>query len=128
MVTAHVTVFDRQSGQELAKMEPAKWSYRKPEDQVTTEVDKRMTLAEDLYLVLGAYDGGAGTAVLQMKINPLVNFVWIGCAFLMMGFSIAVWPDRRREVVPFFSRRTAQAAIGAATLMLTVLCIALSFL
>ena len=55
-------------------MAPAKWAYRKPEDQVTTEVDKRMTLQEDLYLVLGAYDGEKGTAVLELKVNPLVRW------------------------------------------------------
>jgi cytochrome c-type biogenesis protein CcmF len=128
MVTAHLTVFDRKTGAELAKMDPAKWAYRKPEDQVTTEVDRRMTFAEDLYLVLGAYDGGQDTAVLQMKVNPLVNFVWLGCSFLMMGFAIAVWPDRRREAVPAFSRRTAQVAAGAATLALAMLSIVMAFL
>ncbi|MCC7385420.1 MAG: heme lyase CcmF/NrfE family subunit [Deltaproteobacteria bacterium] len=128
MVTAHVTVSDKDSGEELGKMHPAKWAYRKPEDQVTTEVDKRMTPAEDLYLVLGGYDGQTNAAVLQLKINPLVNFVWLGCAFLMFGFSLAVWPDRRTAPVPAFSRRTALAATGWATFLLGALSALLAFL
>jgi cytochrome c-type biogenesis protein CcmF len=127
MATAHVSILQRGTDKELGKMAPAKWSYRKPEDQVTTEVDKRMTMAEDLYLVLGAYDAQSGTAVLQLKVNPLVNFVWLGCSFLMFGFAIAVWPDRRRSPVPVFSRRTALAASGWATLLLGVLSVVLAF-
>lgn len=126
MVTAHVTVLDH-AGNELGKMAPAKYAYRKPEDQVTTEVDKRMTLAEDLYLVLGTYDAERNAAVLQLKVNPLVNFVWLGCAFLMFGFGVAVWPDRRAVRAPVYSRRTAQAAAGVASFALAILSAGLAF-
>jgi len=127
MVTAKLTVMDKVTGEILGTMAPAKWSYRKPEEQVTTEVDKRMTLGEDLYLVLGGYDGNTQTAVLQLKVNPLVNFVWMGCSFLMLGFSIAVWPDRKTSPVPLFSRRTAMAAASWATLLVGVVSFALAF-
>jgi cytochrome c-type biogenesis protein CcmF len=128
MITAHLTVFDRKSGAELSQMAPAKWAYRKPEDQVTTEVDKRMTLGEDLYLVLGAYDGQKDSIVLQMKVNPLVNFVWLGCSFLMLGFAIAVWPDRRREAALVPSRRrAANLAIGTTTLALALAALLAAF-
>ncbi len=120
MVTAHVTVLDK-AGKELGTMAPAKWAYRKPEDQVTTEVDKRMTLAEDLYLVLGTYDAERKAAVLQLKVNPLVNFVWLGCGFLMFGFGVAVWPERRAVRAPIYSKRTAQAAAGVASFALAML-------
>lgn len=99
MVTAHVSVADRHSGEHLTTLAPAKWAYRKPEEQVTTEVDKRMSFAEDLYLVLGGYDAERKTAALQIKVNPLVNFVWLGCGILCLGFGIAVWPDKRRARV-----------------------------
>lgn len=127
MITARVSVFDKNTGAELGKMSPAKWAYRKPEEQVTTEVDKRMTMAEDLYLVLGGYDAESGAAALQLKINPLVNFVWLGCSFLMFGFTIAVWPERRTSPSRVMSRRTATAAVGWATLLLSVLTTILAF-
>ena len=47
-----------------------------------------MTLAEDLYLVLGGFDPDGKSAIIQLKVNPLVNFVWLGCSFLMLGFGV----------------------------------------
>lgn len=104
MVTADLTVFRRGTDEKLAKLAPAKWFYRKPEDQVTTEVDKLSSLREDLYLVLGGFDGRQQSVALQVKVNPLVNYVWLGTAFMMLGFGIAVWPDRRTV--------TTRASIG----------------
>jgi cytochrome c-type biogenesis protein CcmF len=128
MITAHVTVFDTGTQNEIGKLHPAKWFYRKPEDQQTTEVDKRMSFRDDLYLVLGGYDAEASTAVLQVKVNPLVNFVWLGCAFLMIGFAIAVWPERRTAEARLPVRRFVPAAAGAATLMLGILSAILAFI
>jgi cytochrome c-type biogenesis protein CcmF len=97
MVTADVTVRKAGTDEIIGQMEPAKWAYRKPEDQVTTEVAKMMSMREDLYLVLGGYDAENNIATLQLKVNPLVNFVWLGCTFTMFGFAIAVWPDRKKS-------------------------------
>src|SRR5688500_2556731 len=44
MITAHTTVF--RDGEELAKMYPAKWFFRKHEDQPTTEVAIRRSISE----------------------------------------------------------------------------------
>ena len=124
MVTAHVTLLEGET--EIAKMAPAKWAYRKPEDQVTTEVDKHLTLAGDVYLVLGAYDADAGTVVLQMKFNPHVNFVWLGCGFLMFGFCIAAWPDAQKS----HARGAAKArrfAVGFATMAAALVATVLAF-
>ncbi|MGF1509422.1 MAG: heme lyase CcmF/NrfE family subunit [Myxococcota bacterium] len=96
LVNADLSILSRSSGELLAEKSPAKWFYRKPEDTVTTEVDKLSGLSEDLYLVLGSFDPQTRSAALQVKINPLVNYVWLGCAFLMFGFGVAVWPDRKR--------------------------------
>jgi cytochrome c-type biogenesis protein CcmF len=125
MATAEISVFDAESGAALGTLKPGKWMYRKPEEQVTTEVDKRMSLVEDLYLVLASIDGD-DKAVLQIKINPLVNFVWLGCSFLMFGFAIAVWPERGRARAALWSRQGALAATGWATFLLGVLTAALA--
>ena len=55
MVTAHVTVKDT-NGKELGKMNPAKWYYRKHEEEPTTEVAIRRSFAEDLYIVMPAFE------------------------------------------------------------------------
>ena len=127
MITAHVTALGRGSDRALGTLKPAKWFYRKPEDQVTSEVDKLMSLQDDLYLVLGGYDVEAKTAVLQLKVNPLVNFVWLGTGFLMLGFSVAVWPERRTSERRVPRRRWMPAAAGTTTLLLGVLSLVLAF-
>jgi len=127
MVTAHVTLLDQESGQPVARMFPAKWAYRKPEDQVTTEVDKYLTAAGDVYLVLGAYDAEAGTAVLQLKFNPLVNFVWLGTAFLILGFGIAAWPDKKKSVAAVGARRGLRLAFGTTSMIVSIIAAILAF-
>jgi cytochrome c-type biogenesis protein CcmF len=126
MITADVTVLGA-SGAVIGTLHPAKWAYRKPEEQVTTEVAKRMSLRDDLYLVLGGYEAETGTAALQLKVNPLVNFVWLGCTFLMLGFAIAVWPERRRAREPVRVRTLAPAMAGAAALLFGLASAVLAF-
>src|SRR5687767_10526302 len=50
MITGHTTVF--RDGEEIARMYPAKWFFRKHEQEPTTEVAIRRTFSEDLYLVM----------------------------------------------------------------------------
>jgi cytochrome c-type biogenesis protein CcmF len=128
MVTARVTVLDAKTGAVLDHLSPAKWSYRKPEEQVTSEVSRLVSLREDLYLVLGGFDGENQIAALQLKVNPLVNFVWLGCSFLMIGFTITVWPEPTRTREPVRVRRLAAAFAGAATLLFGALSFVLAFL
>jgi cytochrome c-type biogenesis protein CcmF len=127
MVTARVSVFEAGTENFLGNMAPAKWTYRKAEEQTTTEVDKRMTIREDLYLVLAGFDAESGVAALQLKVNPLVNFVWLGCTFLMFGFTIAVWPEPSKLRQDVRVRRFAPALAGASTLLLGILALVLSF-
>jgi cytochrome c biogenesis factor len=87
-----------------------------------------MSISDDLYLVLAGYDGEARTAILQLKVNPLVNFVWLGTFFLMIGFSIAVWPERREQKAKATVRGMAPAMVGATTLALAMLTLVLAFI
>ncbi|MBK6684313.1 MAG: heme lyase CcmF/NrfE family subunit [Deltaproteobacteria bacterium] len=128
MVTAVTTAFKTGTDISLGQLTPAKWAYRKPADQTTTEVSKRMSISDDLYLVLAGYDGEARTAILQLKVNPLVNFVWLGTFFLMIGFSIAVWPERREQKAKATVRGMAPAMVGATTLALAMLTLVLAFI
>ena len=54
MVTGHVTV--HRDGKEIGTMYPAKWFYRKHEEEPATEVAIRRSVGEDLYLVMPAFD------------------------------------------------------------------------
>jgi cytochrome c-type biogenesis protein CcmF len=107
MVTASVTVL--KDGQPFALMYPAKWFFRKHEDQPTTEVAIQRGIAQDVYVALYTYDTGTQEAELGVNINPLVNWVWFGFGVLAIGIGIALLPDA------VFSFATAQVPATAVT-------------
>ena len=92
MVTGHIAVSE--NGESLGTMYPARWFYRKHEEQPTTEVAIRRTVAEDLYLVMPAYDVNDQSMSLQVVITPLVNWIWAGFGVLVLGTGIALLPER----------------------------------
>jgi cytochrome c-type biogenesis protein CcmF len=59
-----------------------------------TEVALRPNLKEDLYVILASLEPD-GLAAFQVLINPLVIWLWIGGAVLILGTLIAAWPQRR---------------------------------
>jgi cytochrome c-type biogenesis protein CcmF len=78
-------------GKVLATMYPEKRLYKR-QQQPTTEVAMRTTAREDLYLVLGSYDGATGLATLQIFVNPLVVWLWIGGIVMALGTVIVMSP------------------------------------
>ena len=74
----------RRTASPLDRMYPARWFFRGREDDPTTEVALRRGLAEDLYIILGGYEVDKQTAVLQVKVNPLVNWIWFGVGVLVV--------------------------------------------
>ncbi len=107
MVTGHVVVSE--DGKALGTMYPARWFFRKHEEQPTTEVAIRRTVAEDLYLVMPAYELGEQSMSLQVVINPLVNWIWAGFGLLVIGTGIALLPERA------FAFAAGRVPAGAAT-------------
>src|SRR5262245_17929324 len=93
MVTAHISVRDT-DGKDLGKMYPAKWYFRKHEEEPTTEVGIRRTFAEDLYIVMPAFELQDQTASVEVHINPLVNWLWLGFGIMAVGTGIALLPER----------------------------------
>jgi cytochrome c-type biogenesis protein CcmF len=118
MVTGHVTVKDATSGAEIDKMHPARWYFRKHEQEPTTEVAIRRTIAEDLYIVMSAFELQEQTASVEVHINPLVNWIWFGFGMLALGTAIALLPERAYS---FALASTAPAAEATATLLILAL-------
>jgi len=75
-------------------MYPARWFYRSHEEEPTTEVALRRSVADDLYLVLHGYVPATQTATIQIMINPLVNWIWFGVGVILIGTGIALIPER----------------------------------
>jgi cytochrome c-type biogenesis protein CcmF len=94
---AAIEVFAR--GKQIDTLRPEKRFYKKQE-QPTTEPAIRQTLREDLYVILGSYDQSSGLATLQVFINPMVSWLWLGGFVLVMGTVIAMYPNpaERREL------------------------------
>jgi hypothetical protein len=78
MITGHLSVFE--DGKAIGHMYPAKWFFRRHEEEPTTEVAIRRSISEDLYIVMPASDLKDQSASLHIVINPLVNWIWFGFA------------------------------------------------
>jgi len=96
MMTAYIAVFS--GGKQIDTMYPAKWSFRHHENEPpTTEVGIRRTFAEDLYVVMPSRDPktvATQVAPLEIYVNPLVNWIWLGFGVLAFGTGIALLPER----------------------------------
>jgi cytochrome c-type biogenesis protein CcmF len=112
MVTGHVTL--SRGDQALGDMEPAKWFFRKREEEPTTEVAIRRGFWEDVYVVMAAYDVQQQTGQFHVVVNPLVNWIWAGFGLLAFGTLIAMLPE---SSFAFAAAREPGAAgsAGAAT-------------
>lgn len=88
-------------------IEPAMNFYRSRagRNQPTNEIAIRMSLSEDLYVVLAGWENGGQTASFKAYVNPLMSWLWIGGAVMILGTLAAVWPhataeERRRSEAP----------------------------
>jgi cytochrome c-type biogenesis protein CcmF len=115
MVTAQVTVM--RDGEPFATMYPAKWYFRKHEEQPTTEVAIRRGFAQDVYVVLAGYDAGGQTASIDVTIAPLVNWIWFGFGILALGTFIALLPD---TVFAFATVNIPQNAVTTSMVLLAI--------
>jgi cytochrome c-type biogenesis protein CcmF len=57
-----------------------------------------------LYVILAGFDRKANTATIKAIINPLIVWLWIGFATLVVGTLIAALPDPREARVTARSR------------------------
>jgi cytochrome c-type biogenesis protein CcmF len=119
MVTGQVTVFEK--GKEVDKLYPARWFFRKHEQEPTTEVAIRRRPTEDLYVVLGAYEMKDQSASLQIVVNPLVDWIWLGFAVMALGTGIALLPERAFSfALAKLPAEASSAAAGTAALLLVL--------
>jgi cytochrome c-type biogenesis protein CcmF len=115
MVSSQVTVL--KDGETFAMLYPAKWFWAKSE-QPTTEVAIRRGFAEDVYIVLAAFDTANQTATLDVTIAPLVNWIWFGFSIIALGTFIALLPD---TAFAFASVKVPSNAATTSLLLLALL-------
>ncbi len=113
MITGHVSVFE--DGNLIGEMQPARWYFKKREEEPTTEVAIRRAPAQDLYIVLSGFDVAEQTAVYAITVNPLVNWIWFGFGIMAIGSLIALLPES------VFAVAMAKVPANAATTTLLLL-------
>src|SRR5581483_11853604 len=114
MTTAYLSVFV--DSKQIDQLYPAKWAYRRHEQEPTTEVAIRRTVAEDLYAVLGGFDLADQSATLQLVVNPLVDWIWFGFGIMALGTGIALLPERTYSFA--LAKLPAEAAATGIALLL----------
>jgi len=115
MITGHVTLLE--DGKEVDRMYPAKWFYRHHEEEPTTEVAIRRGFAQDVYIVMPAFDPKDQSASYHIVINPLVDWIWFGFAVIAIGTGIALLPERAYS----FATANLPSEIATTTTTLLVL-------
>ena len=80
----------------LTTVKPVK-EYYFNKDQNWTRIDRSSNLSRDIYVSLLDYSAETGEANVQVDINPLVSWLWIGGFVMVLGGIVAMWPDRREQ-------------------------------
>jgi cytochrome c-type biogenesis protein CcmF len=93
MVYAEFLVW--KNGKEVGVIRPEKVFYASGA-QPTTEVAIISYVMEDLFVILDGWVDETQQAVVQVKIFPLISWVWFGGYVLIVGTLISLWPERRK--------------------------------
>lgn len=117
MITGHLTVF--RDGKEVDKAYPGKWLYRHHEQEPVSQVAIRRSAAEDLYIVMPGFELQDQSVSLQVVINPLVDWIWVGFGVLALGTMLALLPE---QVLGFAAAKLpAPASISMLVLMVLLM-------
>lgn len=100
-----------EDGHALGTLAPEKRLF-KASQEMLSHVAIRSTLAEDLYVVLAGEDQATHKAIIQVFINPLVAWVWIGGIVVFLGSLLALIPSRvEREMTQIRQQEAAAAEV-----------------
>lgn len=78
-------------GGRVIDVSPERRFYDKAEDS-SAQVAVRSGLREDLYLILAGWEAGGKVTALQVIVNPLTIWIWIGTGILTLGSIICLLP------------------------------------
>jgi cytochrome c-type biogenesis protein CcmF len=71
--------------------------FHNVQNQTTLHVDIRSEFLRDVFFIFEGTDQ-TGNISVNVKINPLIWFAWVGFIILNIGTVIAMWPKRARAV------------------------------
>ncbi|MEM6788940.1 MAG: cytochrome c-type biogenesis CcmF C-terminal domain-containing protein [Myxococcota bacterium] len=118
MILADIAV--KRHGEDRGTVTPARFIYKASPGQPSTEVAIFNTVRNDLYVSPGVINAQSKVATFRVHINPLVSFVWLGVIILIIGTTVALWPDPRPAEATAFTYMRALAS-AATMVMLSVM-------
>ena len=89
-VRATVELTDR-SG-DIHVLTPERRFYDAWMEQPSSEIAVRSTWREDVYISLAGWEDGGTIATLQVKVNPMVLWIWVGGILLTCGAIFCILP------------------------------------
>jgi cytochrome c-type biogenesis protein CcmF len=90
IATAQFTV--TKDGKPSGTLSPGQTSFAS-QGKNRLDADVRSEVLRDIFIVLQGIEGDQLS--LNVKINPLISFAWLGFALMMIGTAIAAWPRQR---------------------------------
>jgi cytochrome c-type biogenesis protein CcmF len=87
---AAVTLTDPGGG--VTSLRPQRRFYDTWKDDPNTEVAIRSTWREDVYVSLAGWEAGGTIAAIQVRINPLVLWIWLGGIVMTAGALLCMLP------------------------------------
>lgn len=103
---AKIQVTARNSGAVITEMTPEMRVYFRNKE-TTSEVALKMSLREDLYIVLAGLSDDGKKAAFKVFINPLQVWLWIGVLIILAGTVMVIIPHPSRV----FRRVSARAMV-----------------
>ena len=79
-------------GEQVATMNPGQVAFAQ-QDQSKLNADVLVQPLRDVFVVFQGTDGT--NASIQVKINPLISWVWFGFLVSVIGTAIAMWPKKQ---------------------------------
>lgn len=104
----------QRDGQVLGTLGPRRDVFRLREDQPMSIPAVMHRPLEDVYTLLGTFDGTTEQVTVKVFVNPLVSWLWIGLVVLVAGTVVAAWPDAAEERVMNAEVRRLLAPLGSA--------------
>ncbi len=102
-----------QPGAEIGLLHPSRRMYHGANvrmSRTTTEKDEIHGWKGNLYLSLVSFAPQMGTVDVVAHYNPMIIWMWIGGAFLLVGVAFAIWPEASKYPVFAAARRRARDA------------------
>jgi cytochrome c-type biogenesis protein CcmF len=107
LVEAHLAATD--AGRPIGTLQPGQRLYASSNSPFAS-VAVRYGLFRDLYVILGAFDREGQWAQVKAQVHPMVAWIWLGGAVVVLGGGLALWP--RAAGAPAPAAVPARAALA----------------